>query len=83
MSGIEKEVVILKKTDFKPSTKGYRVVGAFNPGVLKLKNGDYLIYVRIAEKPKIWRKDGYYYSPRFVGNKEFKLKRNDYYLYLF
>jgi beta-1,2-mannobiose phosphorylase / 1,2-beta-oligomannan phosphorylase len=74
MSGIEKEVVILKKTDFKPSTKGYRVVGAFNPGVLKLKNGDYLIYVRIAEKPKIWRKDGYYYSPRFVGNKEFKLK---------
>lgn len=74
MVNIKKEGILVTPEDFKASTKGYGVVGAFNPGVLRLKNGDILLYVRVAERPLKWRKKNYICSPRFVSNKKFKLK---------
>ncbi|MAH07577.1 hypothetical protein CMI38_05010 [Candidatus Pacearchaeota archaeon] len=74
MLSIKKEGVLVSSEDFEPSTRGFEVVGAFNPGVAELKNGKIVLYVRIAEKPvKIWRENEIS-APRFVSNKKFRLK---------
>ena len=73
MLNIKKEGILITPETFKPSTKGYEVVGAFNPAVLQQKN-QVILYVRVAERPHRWRKDNHIYSPRFVSNKKFKLR---------
>ena len=73
MLKIKKTKVLITPKDFKPSTKGYEVIGVFNPGALRLKNGDILLYVRVAERPIKWEEKDYCYSPRFISDKDFKL----------
>ena len=77
---VKKEGVLLTARDFKPSTRGFEVIGAFNPGVLKLKNGDILLYVRITERPLNWKNGDFIHSPRFVSNTKFKLRLDRFHL---
>lgn len=74
MLKVEKEELLLKPEQFKSSNNDLEIIGVFNPGALRLKNGDILLYVRVAEKLKIWEDNRYVYSPRFVSNTRFKVK---------
>jgi hypothetical protein len=47
MLKIEKEELLVKPKDFKPSSRILEIVGASNPGALRLKNGKIVLYVRI------------------------------------
>lgn len=40
---------IIKPSDVKPSHKGYKVIGAFNPGAVKFKD-EVILLLRVAEK---------------------------------
>ena len=73
MLKIEKEGLLLKKEQFKPSNKDFEVIGVFNPAALRLKNGKILLYVRVAERLKKWNKRGKSYSPRCVSNSRYQL----------
>lgn len=73
MLRIEKERLLLEPSDFKPSNKSMEVIGAFNPGALRLKNGKIVLYVRIAERAKRWRRGMCVYSPRSVSNKGYNV----------
>ncbi|MBU2639896.1 MAG: hypothetical protein KKG75_04300, partial [Nanoarchaeota archaeon] len=74
MLKVEKEALLLRPRDFKPSHKNLEVIGAFNPGALRLKNGDIMLYVRVAERLKKFRGRKYVYSPISVSNNKYKLR---------
>ena len=73
MTIIEKEEVLLTPKDLKPSSNLFEIFGTFNPGAIRLKNGDILLYVRVGEILKKWKDTKYYYYPRFVSNTRYKI----------
>lgn len=73
MIKIKKEILLLRPKDFKPSDRRFGVLGVFNPGATRLPNGNILLYVRVWEKLKIDQDEKFYYSPRCVGKKEYKI----------
>src|SRR3989338_8649721 len=74
MIKIKKEMVLLNPKNIKPSSGVFEVIGVFNPGAVRLPNGDIVLYVRVSERLIKDKDDKYYYSPRFVGKNEFKIK---------
>lgn len=56
--------------DIRPSTGKFRVRGIFNPGGARLKNGDIMLYARVAETPK--HGERHFIAPKFVGTKSLK-----------
>jgi len=73
---VEKEKVLLKPSDFKPTSSKFEVLSVMNPGVSRLKNGNIILYVRVIERLKKYDDKYSFYSPRYVGKKksEFKVK---------
>src|SRR3989344_4430723 len=67
MIPIEKEAVLVTPDDIKPTSKHFNVVGTFNPGAIRLSNGDIVLYVRIAERMKKDEDLKHYLSPRCEG----------------
>jgi predicted GH43/DUF377 family glycosyl hydrolase len=73
MVKVKKECVLIKPEDLKPSSSDFEIIGTFNPGAVRLANGDIILYVRIWEKLIKTEDDDYFYSPRMVGNEKYKL----------
>ncbi|MDD5192357.1 MAG: hypothetical protein PHH54_03775 [Candidatus Nanoarchaeia archaeon] len=71
---IKKEDLILAPADIKPSSKLFEVLGVLNPGAVRLPDGNIVLYVRVIEKLKKIEDEKYFYSPRMVGENEFKIK---------
>ena len=67
MIPIKKEAVLVRPEDVKPSNKKLEVVGTFNPGAARLKNGNIVLYVRVVEKLIEDESENFYYSPRCTG----------------
>ncbi len=67
MIPIEKEAVLVTPGDIKPTSKYFNVVGTFNPGAMRLPNGDIVLYVRVAERMKKDEDSKHYLSPRCEG----------------
>ena len=74
MVKIKKEKVLVRPCDIKPSSKDFEVIGTFNPGAMRLSNGDIILYVRVLERLKKIKDEKYFYSPRFIGQNKFKIK---------
>ncbi len=45
------EKLLLKSEDFKPSLRGVKIDGIFNPAAIRLPNKKIILYVRVAERP--------------------------------
>lgn len=73
MIPIEKEAVLIKPKDIRPSSKELEVIAAINPGAIRLPNKDILLYVRIIEKLIKDQDEKYYYSPRMIGKDSFEI----------
>lgn len=74
MVKVKREKIILSPKKFRPSSKKFKILGVLNPGALRLKDGKIVLYVRVMEQ--LIKKEDlyYYYSPRFVGKTNFKIK---------
>jgi len=67
------EKVLLKPEDFKPSLKNSKIEGIFNPGAIRMSNGQIILYVRVAERGNL--KNGKLLQcPVVVSRKEYKLE---------
>jgi len=73
MVKVKKESVLIKPEDIKPSSPDFEILGTFNPGAVRLPNGDIVLYVRIWEKLKKTEDEDYFYSPRMVGKDKYKI----------
>ncbi|MEM0465375.1 MAG: hypothetical protein QXW97_01585 [Candidatus Pacearchaeota archaeon] len=76
---IKKEEILLRPEDIKPSSRKFEVLGVLNPGVVRLDDGNIMMYVRVIEKLIKNEDDKYVYSPRMVGKKEFKVEIDRFY----
>jgi predicted GH43/DUF377 family glycosyl hydrolase len=74
MIKIEKQKVLIKPSDLKPSSKKMEIIGTLNPAAIRLENGDILLYIRVIERLIKTRDSRYFYSPRMTGKEKFKLK---------
>ncbi len=74
MIKIKNERVLLTTKDINPSSKLFMVLGVFNPGAVRLPNGDIVLYVRVVERLIKDKDYKYYYSPRFAGKNDFSIK---------
>ena len=74
MVKVKKEKILIKPGDIAPSSSKLKVMGAFNPGAIRLPNGEIVLYARILEKLITTEDENYFYSPRMIGKKSFKLK---------
>jgi beta-1,2-mannobiose phosphorylase / 1,2-beta-oligomannan phosphorylase len=74
MIKIKKEEILLVPKDIKPSSRKFEVIGVLNPGVVRLADGNIMMYVRVIEKLIHNEDEKYVYSPRMIGKNEFKVK---------
>lgn len=74
MIKIKKERVLITPQDIKPSSKDFEILGTFNPGAARLSNGDIILYVRVMEKLVKSEDERYCYSPRFMGEDNFRIE---------
>ncbi|MFH1501111.1 MAG: hypothetical protein ABIE22_04175 [archaeon] len=74
MVKLKEDKVLFRPEDVKPTSDDFKVLGVFNPGAMRLKSGEVLLYVRIWEKLKKDFDGKFYYSPRCVGKKELEIK---------
>lgn len=70
MINIEKEAVLVTPEDVKSTSKYFKVLGTFNPGAIRMPNGEIVLYVRVAEKVKKEEDAKHYFSPRCAGKKK-------------
>jgi len=73
MIKIKEKKVLLEPRDLFPSSSKFEILGVFNPGAVRLANGDIVLYVRIWEKLIKTEDKKYYYAPRMIGRKTFKV----------
>jgi len=71
---IEKEALLITPDMIKPSSKKLKVIGTINPAAIRGEDGNIILYVRVIEKLKVLEDNKYFFSPRMVGKKEYKLK---------
>ena len=71
---IEKEALLITPDMIKPSSKKLEVIGTINPAAVRGEDGNIILYVRVIEKLKVLENNKYFFSPRMVGKKEYKLK---------
>jgi predicted GH43/DUF377 family glycosyl hydrolase len=74
MIKIKKEMVLIKPEEIMPSSKKFEVMGVLNPGVVRLDDGNIMVYARVIEKLKKPYDSRYCYAPRMVGKNKFKVK---------
>ena len=74
MIKVKKENVLITPGMLKPSFPGLEILGTFNPGAARLPNGDIVLYVRVMEKLGKISDKKYIYSPRMIGENEYKMK---------
>src|SRR3989344_3819798 len=74
MPRIKKEAIVVKPSDFNPSSDEFEVIGTINPAAVRLPNGEILLYVRIIEKLIKDEDASHVYSPRMTGRKDFRYK---------
>jgi len=74
MVKVRKDKLLLSPEDFKPSSNKFKILGVLNPAATRLPDGRILLYVRVIERLKKTHDDRYFYAPRFIGKKEFKIK---------
>jgi len=74
MIKVKKEKVLITPKMIKPSLPGLEILGTFNPGVTRLPNGNIVLYVRVMEKLTKFEDKKYVYSPRMIGENEYKMK---------
>jgi predicted GH43/DUF377 family glycosyl hydrolase len=79
MIKIKREACLVTPLHIVPSLKEFRVLGAINPAAVRLPNRDILLYVRVIERLITNEDEKHYFSPRFVGSRECKIK-NDVFL---
>lgn len=73
MIKIKEKKVLLEPRDLSPSSNKFEILGVFNPGAVRLANGDIILYVRVLEKLIKTEDEEYYYAPRMAGKKSFKV----------
>lgn len=73
MIKIKEKKVLLEPEDLSPSSSKFEILGVFNPGAIRLADGDIVLYVRIWEKLIKTEDKKYYYAPKMVGRKTFKV----------
>ncbi|MFH1710834.1 MAG: hypothetical protein ABH840_00820 [Nanoarchaeota archaeon] len=74
MIKVKKEKVLITPSMIKPSLPGLEVLGTFNPGATRLPNGDIVLYVRVMEKLVNSEDKKYLYSPRMIGENDYRMK---------
>lgn len=72
---IKKEEVLIRPKDIEPSSDKFKILGTINPGAMRLPSKEILLYVRVTEKLIDFDTEKKLYSPRMIGEKKFKLKR--------
>lgn len=73
MVKVKKERVLIRPEDVKPSSPDFEILGTFNPGAVRLDNGDIMLYVRVWEKLIKSEDEDYFYSPRMVGKDQYEI----------
>jgi beta-1,2-mannobiose phosphorylase / 1,2-beta-oligomannan phosphorylase len=63
------ERLLLRPEDLQPSRDGFRIVGVFNPGAVRVDDGSVILLVRVAELPEEER-PGYVPLARWQANGE-------------
>lgn len=71
---IRRDKLLVSPEDIKPSSKNFTILGVLNPGAVRMRDGNILLYVRVIEKLVKHEDDYYCYSPRMVGKDEFKIQ---------
>ncbi|MBW2981559.1 glycoside hydrolase family 130 protein [Candidatus Woesearchaeota archaeon] len=64
--------VLVRPSDIKPSFKDWKILGAFNPGAVRYKDGKIVLYVRVAEKG-IRMHGKAMHCPIIISGKEYKM----------
>ena len=70
MIRLKKEKIIVRPRDLRPLSADFEIIGTTNPGAVRVSNGDIVLYVRVIEKLKRVKDEGYFYSPRFNGKEK-------------
>lgn len=73
MVKIKEEKILVRPEKLRPSSPLLEVIGAINPGAIRMPNGEIVLYVRVIEKLINDEDDKYYYSPRMAGEDRFEL----------
>lgn len=73
MVKVKKERILIKPEDIKPSSDKLEVIGTYNPGAIRAKNGDIVLLVRVAEKLIKNEDRKYSYVPRLAGKNKYYL----------
>jgi predicted GH43/DUF377 family glycosyl hydrolase len=74
MVRVKKEAIILVPESIKSSSKKLEVMGVFNPAAFRMPNGNIMLYIRVSEKLIKSEDKESCYSPRMVGEKNFRIK---------
>ena len=74
MASAEKGVLLITPKMIKPSSKKLKVIGTINPAAIRRDDGKIMLYVRVIEQIKKLESEKYYYAPRMIGEKKYKLK---------
>lgn len=69
MIPVKEARVLVAPEDLKSSHKKLEIVGTFNPGAARLKDGNVVLYVRVLERLKSLEDRSHFYSPRCEGKK--------------
>jgi len=67
-------VLLVTPKMIKPASKKLKVIGTINPAAIRRSDGKIILYVRVIERVKILEDEKYCYSPRMVGESEYKVK---------
>ncbi|MBM3234059.1 hypothetical protein FJZ19_03105 [Candidatus Pacearchaeota archaeon] len=73
MIKIKEKKIIIKPEDLPPSSNKFEILGVFNPGAVRLANRNIVLYVRVWERLVKTEDKNYYYAPRMIGKKNFKI----------
>ncbi len=68
----KKEACLITPEDILPTSRDYRVIGAFNPAAVRQKDRDIMLLIRVAEKLIQDEDKLHYFSPRMVGKRKHK-----------
>ena len=73
MIKIKDKKILLEPGHLSPSSTKFEILGVFNPGAVRISNGEIVLYVRVWEKLVKTEDKNYYYAPRMIGKKTFKV----------
>jgi predicted GH43/DUF377 family glycosyl hydrolase len=74
MASAEKGVLLVTPDMIKPSSSKLEIIGTINPAAIRGEDGRIILYVRVIERLKKLENEKYFYAPRMIGEKKYKLK---------